>query len=100
MANELNLDLNLDTKPSGGQKDNKGGKKKPEKVRKRSLSKALKGIWSELKKVEWPPFKRTAKHSGVFAKLGTVLVVTFFFLIFITAFDSGLLALLRLLTRR
>ena len=52
---------------------------------------------SELKKVEWPPFKRTKNNPGVWANLGTVIIVVLFFLVVITAFDSGLLALFRLL---
>lgn len=61
------------------------------------IAKVFREMISELKKVEWPPFKRTKNNPGVWANLGTVIVVVLFFLVVITAFDSGLLALFRLL---
>ncbi|MDD3946466.1 MAG: preprotein translocase subunit SecE [Clostridia bacterium] len=59
----------------------------------------IREIISELKKVDWPPFKRSKNNPGVIANLGIVLVVVVIFLVVITAFDAGLGALLRLLTR-
>ncbi|MFA5450098.1 MAG: preprotein translocase subunit SecE [Clostridia bacterium] len=53
---------------------------------------------SELKKVDWPPFKRTKNNPGVLANTTTVLIVVLFFMIVVTAVDTGLGALLRLLT--
>ena len=61
------------------------------------IGKVFREMISELKKVDWPPFRRTKNNPGVWANLGTVIIVVLFFLIIITAFDSGLLALLRLL---
>ena len=52
-----------------------------------------KGIISELKKVSWPTFGK------VMAQTGVVLVVVLFFLVVIGAFDAGLTALFKLLTR-
>lgn len=76
-----------------------GNQKEKKKVKKQlGIVRVFKEMWSELKKVEWPPFKRTKNSSGVLVQTGTVLIVVLFFLIFIAAFDSGLLALMRLLT--
>ena len=61
------------------------------------MAKGFSGMISELKKVDWPSMKRTKNNPGVLANTGTVLFVVLFFLVIITAFDSGLLALLRLL---
>lgn len=63
------------------------------------FAKFIREIISELKKVDWPPFKRSKSNPGVFANLGIVLIVVVIFLVIITAFDAGLGALLRLLTR-
>lgn len=52
---------------------------------------------AELKAVTWPPFKTTPKVTGVWSNIATVLLVVFFFLIVVTAFDSGLTSLFRLL---
>ena len=52
-----------------------------------------KGIISELKKVSWPTFGK------VMAQTGVVLVVVLFFLVVIGAFDAGLTALFKLLTK-
>ncbi len=51
----------------------------------------IKDIFSELKKVSWPSFSNVVKKTGV------VLVVVLAFLVVITAFDSGLSALLKLI---
>ncbi len=56
------------------------------------LKKGFQGLISELKKVEWPPIQRTKNNPGVLANTLTVIVVVVFFLVVITAFDSGLLA--------
>lgn len=52
----------------------------------------IKDIFSELKKVSWPSFGKVLKETGI------VIVVVLIFLVIITAFDSGLLALLRLVS--
>ena len=51
----------------------------------------IKDIFSELKKVSWPNFKTVVKKTGV------VLMVVLCFLVVITAFDFGLLQLLKLI---
>ncbi len=52
----------------------------------------IKDVFSELKKVNWPNFPKVVKQTGV------VLVVVLLFLVVITAFDTGLLELLRLVS--
>ncbi|HIV00229.1 MAG TPA: preprotein translocase subunit SecE [Candidatus Stercoripulliclostridium merdipullorum] len=81
-----------------------GGKAKSQKAKSdrpnifKRIAKVFREMISELKKVDWPPFKKTKTSPGVWSNTATVLVVVLFFLIIITAFDSGLSALLRLLT--
>lgn len=57
----------------------------------------FRGMKAELKAVTWPPFKSTSKVTGVWANIGTVLLVVLFFLIIVTAFDTGLTSLFKLL---
>ena len=52
----------------------------------------IKDVFSELKKVNWPKFGKVVKQTGV------VLLVVLAFLIVITAFDYGLLQLLKLVS--
>ncbi len=52
----------------------------------------LKDVFSELKKVNWPSFGKVVKQTGI------VLAVVLMFLVVITAFDSGLLYLLELIS--
>ena len=52
----------------------------------------IKDTFSELKKVNWPTFSKVVKQTGV------VLVVVIIFLVVITAFDYGLLNLLKLVS--
>ena len=52
----------------------------------------IKDIFSELKKVNWPTFGKVVKQTGV------VIAVVVIFLVIITAFDFGLLSLLRLIS--
>jgi preprotein translocase subunit SecE len=52
----------------------------------------IKDVFSELKKVSWPTFGKVVKQTGI------VLVVVLIFLVVITAFDSGLLYLLELIS--
>lgn len=54
----------------------------------------LKDVFSELKRVTWPNFPKVVKKTGI------VLVVVLAFLVVITAFDSGLLQLLTLVSPR
>ena len=52
----------------------------------------IKDIFSELKRVSWPTFPKIVKQTGI------VIVVVLIFLVVITAFDSGLLELLKLVS--
>lgn len=52
----------------------------------------IKDVFSELKKVNWPTFGKVVKQTGV------VIVVVLIFLVVITAFDYGLLNLLKLVS--
>ena len=52
----------------------------------------FKDVFSELKKVSWPSFGKVVKQTGI------VLAVVVIFLIVITAFDFGLLQLLKLVS--
>ncbi len=54
----------------------------------------IKDVFSELKKVTWPKFPKIIKQTGI------VLAVVLIFLIVITAFDYGLLELLKLVSPR
>ncbi len=54
----------------------------------------IKDVFSELKKVSWPSFSKVVKKTGV------VIVVVLAFLVVITAFDSGLMELLKLIAPR
>ncbi len=54
----------------------------------------MKDVFSELKKVSWPTFPKVVKQTGI------VLAVVLVFLVVITAFDYGLLNLLKLVAPR
>ncbi len=56
------------------------------------LGAKIKDVFSELKKVNWPTFPKIVKQTGV------VLVVVLIFLVVISAFDFGLLQLLKLVS--
>lgn len=62
-----------------------------------SLAKIFREMISELKKVDWAPFKKTKNNNGVIIQTSTVLIVVLFFLVFISLFDSGLIKLLEIL---
>ena len=84
----------MDTaKPAEAQKDAKKTKKKSGKPNFfKRLGAKIKDVFSELKKVTWPTFGKTVKKTCV------VIVVVLAFLIVITAFDYGLMQLLKLVT--
>ena len=84
----------MDTaKPAEAQKDAKKTKKKSGKPNFfKRLGAKIKDVFSELKKVSWPTFGKTVKKTCV------VIVVVLAFLIVITAFDYGLMQLLKLVT--
>lgn len=56
------------------------------------IGRKFKEVFSELKKVTWPDFAKVVKQTGV------VLGVVLLFLVFVTLFDAGLQALLKLVT--
>jgi len=58
----------------------------------KKLGLKIKDIFSELKRVNWPSFGKVVKQTGV------VIVVVLIFLVVITAFDYGLLNLLKLIS--
>ena len=75
------------------QKEVKKAKKKDKKPGFfKKIGMKLKDVFSELKKVNWPSFGKVVKQTGI------VLVVVLLFLVVITAFDSGLLYLLELIS--
>ncbi len=83
------------TEKSAPVKENKAKKakkkdKKPNLFTK--IGKKIKDVFSELKKVSWPSFGKVVKKTGV------VLVVVLIFLVVISAFDFGLLELLKLVS--
>ncbi|MFI3228627.1 MAG: preprotein translocase subunit SecE [Bacillota bacterium] len=82
------------------QKPSKGGKKQSQQKLNffQRIAKSFREIVSELKKVDWPPMKKSKNNPGVLPNTSTVLVVVLFFMVLITAFDAGLAALLKLLT--
>lgn len=99
-----NLNLNVgDIKPvpvNKPAKEKKAAKNKSNKPNIwQKLQKVFREIISELKKVDWPPFKRTKNNPGVIANTSTVLVVVVFFLVIVTSFDFLLAFLLKLLTK-
>ena len=58
----------------------------------KKLGNKIKDIFSELKRVSWPTFTKVLKQTGI------VLAVVLVFLVVITAFDFGLMQLLRLVS--
>ncbi len=68
------------------------------KKKKFDIAKKFREVISELKKVDWPPFQSKQQRSGVLQSTSTVLVMVLIFAVVVVAFDSGLLALLNLLT--
>lgn len=76
------------------QKEVKKAKKKDKKPGFfKRLGGKIKDVFSELKKVSWPSFGKVVKQTGI------VLVVVLIFLVVITAFDNGLLALVGLISK-
>ena len=72
-------------------KNNKGKNKKEKKQGSGKVRRAFKEMFSELKKVSWPTAKKTASSFGI------VIVVVLFFLVIISAFDYGIMQLIKLL---
>ena len=86
-------DLSSNNVSSKNVKDGKGQKNKKDKKKSAGarMRKAFKEMFSELKHVSWPTAKKTATSFGI------VLVVVLFFLIIISAFDYGIMQLIKLL---
>ena len=78
--------------PKGEKKDAKKTKKNKGPNFFQKIGAKIKDVFSELKKVSWPSFGKVLKETGI------VIAVVLIFLVIITAFDSGLLALLRLIS--
>lgn len=101
--NKLNLNVG-DIPPVPSQKPAKEKKSAKTKSTRpnfgQRIARVFREMISELKKVDWPPMKRTKNNPGVIANTGVVLIVVAFFLLIITAFDFGLAALLKLLTQQ
>ena len=81
-----------------GEQPREDAKKPKKKDKKPNIFKRMgakiKDVFSELKKVSWPSFSKVVKKTGV------VIVVVLAFLVVITAFDSGLMELLKLIAPR
>lgn len=86
-------DLSSKNVSSKNVKDGKGQKNKKDKKISAGarMRRSFKEMFSELKKVNWPTAKKTA------ASFGIVLVVVLFFLVIISAFDYGIMQLIKLL---
>ena len=82
----------VQTETTQKQKEVKNKKKDKKPGFFKKLGAKIKDVFSELKKVVWPSFGKVVKQTGV------VLVVVVIFLIVITAFDYGLLNLLKLIS--
>jgi preprotein translocase subunit SecE len=74
------------------QKDVKKTKKNKKPNIFKRIGARLKDTFSELKKVTWPTFPKIIKQTGI------VLVVVLIFLVVISAFDFGLLELLKIVS--
>lgn len=86
--NAVAVENTADVKQQKVKKDKKN--KKPNVFKRMGMK--IKDVFSELKKVSWPTFPKVVKQTGI------VLVVVLLFLIVITAFDYGLLQLLKLVS--
>ncbi|MDR0751503.1 MAG: preprotein translocase subunit SecE [Christensenellaceae bacterium] len=104
------LDKNIDVpvvEPKKGDVQNTNASKNSKNVSKKDkadkpkvrtrIAKVFREMISELKKVDWPVFRATKTKAGVITNTITVLVLSLFFLIIVTAFDFGLAAALRAL---
>ncbi|MDR0696845.1 MAG: preprotein translocase subunit SecE [Christensenellaceae bacterium] len=80
----------------GNKKISKKNKVEKPKIRTR-IARVFREMISELKKVDWPAFRATKTKPGVLTNTVTVLTLSVFFLVIITAFDMGLASLLRML---
>ena len=92
MAKNKNSNKQMEVKQNSNVKLNdvkpaKKKEKKPEKVKRNRAKETI----SELKKVSWPTAKKTASMFGI------VVVVVLFFLVVISAFDYGIMSLVKLL---
>lgn len=84
-------DAEFDNKPAvQDNKKSKNAKEKKPGAGSRAR-RTFKEMFSELKKVSWPTAKKTASMFGI------VVVVVLFFLVVISAFDYGIMSLVKLL---
>ncbi len=89
MDEKKNASVNANEKTKSAKKTAKKDKKPNIFVR---FGRKIKDVFSELKKVSWPTFGKVLKQTGI------VLAVVLAFLVVITAFDFGLLELLKLVS--
>ncbi len=94
MKNKKNAEVGdfVQTETTQKQKEVKNKKKDKKPGFFKKLGAKIKDVFSELKRVSWPTFGKVVKQTGV------VLVVVIIFLVVITAFDYGLLNLLKLIS--
>lgn len=86
--------IETQNKPVEKQKDVKKAKKSTRPGFFKRIGMKMKDVFSELKKVAWPKFPKVVKQTGV------VFAVVIVFLVVITAFDFGLMELLKLIAPR
>ncbi len=95
----LELEPIAETTTEAPAKSNKKAKaKKAEKKGPNRFVMWIKALFSELKKIEWPPFAPSKNNPGVLKQTGVVLLIVFFFIVVVTCIDLGLVELLKLLT--
>ncbi|MDE6189699.1 MAG: preprotein translocase subunit SecE [Clostridia bacterium] len=95
VSNAPLMDAQLSADTNAKTSSKKSNTKKSEQKMKMGarIRKAFKEMFSELKKVSWPTAKKTLSMFGI------VLVVVFFFLVVISAFDYGIINLVELLMK-
>jgi preprotein translocase SecE subunit len=86
--------IETQNQPVEKQKDVKKTKKNKKPGLFKRIGMKMKDVFSELKKVAWPKFPKVVKQTGV------VFAVVIVFLVVITAFDFGLMELLKLIAPR
>lgn len=97
VSNAPLMDADLSAQTATAQKNNykKNKTKKADQKPKLGvrIRRALKEMFSELKKVTWPTAKKTMSMFGI------VIAVVLFFLVIISAFDYGIINLIELLMK-
>ncbi len=94
---ELEPVAETSTEPEAAKSSKKAKAKKAEKKGPNRFVMWWKALFSEFKKIEWPPFAPSKNNPGVLKQTGVVLVIVVFFIIVVTCIDLGLIELLQLL---